>query len=83
MANTQHGKEGDGLRNSRLLVAAAIVMALLPFAYVVSFGPANWLASHSYIDSNTLLLIYWPLMYFYHRVIWFEQFINWYLSFWK
>jgi hypothetical protein len=75
-------KDGDRKNRSSFVVTLA-VLTLSPVAYVLSFGPAHLLLKYKYVSFETFLVLYAPLMYVYHRVSWFEQFVNWYLSWWK
>ena len=42
-----------------VIVVAAVV--LLPLFYVLSSGPALWLAEHDWVDKSRLPTIYWPI----------------------
>jgi hypothetical protein len=41
--------------------AAAIVV--LPVLYLLSFGPAVWLAGRGYLSESTVSLFYWPVLW--------------------
>ena len=44
-----------------IIVAAVLVLLVLPFGYVLSSGPALWLEKHGYLDSYIFAIIYTPL----------------------
>jgi len=51
--------------NSRpALVAVALLLLLffVPILYVLSVGPASWLANHQYVDLETTRVFYWPII---------------------
>ena len=59
----------------------ALTVLLLPFAYVLSTGPAVWLHNHGYIPGE-VGWIYLPLEYINDNVQFVESFFNWYIALW-
>jgi hypothetical protein len=53
-------------RFSPAAVLVALAAMLLPVAYALSVGPANWLYDHGYLSSS-MWIIYVPLDYLYQH----------------
>ncbi len=59
--------EHDSERRSKsggAIVAAIVLVAMLPLFYVLSLGPAAWLADHGYIngdEGSAAAKLYFPL----------------------
>ncbi|WP_254510078.1 hypothetical protein [Anatilimnocola floriformis] len=67
-------------RRSAAAVATLVVLLLLPVAYVLSIGPANWLVSNEYLDSDSVRWLYLPLINLAEHSETANQVIVWYLS---
>jgi hypothetical protein len=65
------------------VVAATLIFLLLvaPLLYLLSTGPAVWLAQQGYIRPEWVERVYAPLGYLVDNSKWFETLITWYLSF--
>jgi hypothetical protein len=61
---------------------AAIVAAtlLLPLGYVLSVGPAGWLANHDYISVATWDAIYYPVVWASNKADWSRDVLRWYTN---
>jgi hypothetical protein len=67
-----------------VLIAGAII--LLPVAYVLSVGPANWLYNHGPISQpakDLITHVYWPLGWLCDHCKPFFDVLAWYIDFWK
>lgn len=65
-------------------VLFACIVALSLVVYVLSMGPACWLADRDiiYRDNPYLVGFYWPIIRASEACPPFGQFIGWYQSFW-
>jgi hypothetical protein len=66
---------------SSLAVWLIVGLVLLPALYVLSVGPANWLAGHGF-RPNAEEWIYWPLGFLAQNVPLVKAFFDWYLPLW-
>jgi hypothetical protein len=71
----------DG-RRKRTVIAAATTAVLLLTAYVLSIGPATWLALSGYITSELFEVIYYPIDWLSLRSETLRQVILWYQLLW-
>jgi hypothetical protein len=65
-----------------LFLAAAIVLVLLPGAYVLSWGPAYGLMQHGPINDKAFDTFYWPLIAVSEEVPWIKKALNDYGARW-
>jgi hypothetical protein len=63
-----------------VIVVAAVV--LLPLFYVLSSGPALWLAEHGWVDKSRLPTVYWPIGWAIVRSDGFRRIMWRYLELW-
>ena len=70
-------------RGGAVAVFIGLILALLPVAYVLSYGPGVWLTSHEYLSEDVLDTVYFPLMFLGSHVEWIGDWIIWYASFWS
>lgn len=71
------------MTQSRAPLIVAIVLLLLPVLlvlYVLSVGPASWLASNGYLSCTWL---YYPLLALTQRSEQFDRFFWWYVDLWN
>src|SRR5688572_19191268 len=45
----------------RIVATLVAVLLLVPILYVLSVGPALWLADHGYLTEQALVIVYFPL----------------------
>lgn len=67
-------------RRSPAIVIAIVMLFLLPFGYVVSIGPVNWLITKGYLDSDGPSRFYYPLIYLAEHNDAAKHVFVWYLS---
>jgi hypothetical protein len=67
----------------RLAGAILAAMLLLPVLYVLSIGPAAWLCVKGYIDSDSSMAIYWPVLWLAGQSQAPKVALGWYISLWK
>jgi hypothetical protein len=72
----------DRPRSSLAVWLTVLAIPFLPVAYVLSFGPATWLASQGFIGLDTHAIIYWPLLQLCHFSAW-REFLKWYADLWQ
>lgn len=65
-----------------LLVVVAIVLVLLPGAYIFSWGPAYGQMQHGRIDYRAFDILYWPLIAVGEEVPWIKKALNDYGALW-
>ena len=66
-----------------MAVLLGVILALLPIAYVLGYGPGVWLTSHEYLSEDVLDTVYFPLMFVGSHIEWIGDWIIWYASFWS
>jgi len=82
-AVTMHSDTEKTVDRSRSSLAVWLIVGvvLLPFAYVLSTGPAAWL--NFYVcPMNSISWIYWPLEELNNRSSAVKWFFDWYLELW-
>ena len=67
----------------RWVAIAAILLVVLPPAYVLSIGPAIWLRERGWISEATSRTIYEPVMFCVRRSSWAHGWVGWYANLWK
>jgi hypothetical protein len=77
---------GEHRKGSHAGVLLAAVLLLSPVLYILSIGPAFWLASHGYLSQHTIETI----SPFYAPIEWLMKYsdtaseaIAWYIDFWR
>ena len=60
----------------------AVGIAILAVLYLLSVGPAVWLATHGYLPSYLVNISYSPLLWLRENLEWFGEIVGWYLKFW-
>ena len=64
-------------------IAVVVILLVLPVLYVLSSGPAMWLAGHGYISGELDYSLYTPLEWVREKSARFRHAIDWYNSlFW-
>jgi hypothetical protein len=76
-------KERGGGRS--IIVVLCVVAVLLPVAYVASAGPMEWLMARGYVsyDNPYVKAFYYPGERLMELCPPLNQFVRWFLSFWK
>ena len=71
-------------RGGVIVVVVAALVLMLPVLYILSMGPACWLADREiiYPDNPYLTGFYWPIIRGSELCPSFGQFVGWYQSFW-
>ena len=69
-------------QRSSLAVCLTVGIVLLPFAYVLSVGPAVWMLAHGYISDPALQTIYAPLGFVVRNYRPMARAIEWYCGLW-
>ena len=67
-------------RGSAAPVAVLVMLFILPFAYVLSIGPVNWLVTNDYVDSDRVRWFYLPLIHLAENSDAVGQVFVWYMS---
>lgn len=62
------------------VVVLVALLVILPVCYVLSIGPAVWLVSINYLDSNLYSLIYGPVLWLCKQWPALESFTNWWVD---
>ena len=73
--------ERDEKRGGSGCAITGVVLILLPVLYVLSIGPAVWLAIHDYLSFDAFDFIYSPVHFLAERSDWFAFAADWYQSF--
>jgi len=75
----------DKRERSPLVIAASIVLPLLPILYVLSIGPVVWLNYHNHLSPEFVSAFAW----FHYPITWltnhcepFGHFMLWYVELW-
>jgi hypothetical protein len=64
-------------------VVMLVVVVLLPVLYVLSIGPAEWLAAHGYCSEDAIGYAYGPVVLLYNISETAELVIDWYVELWR
>jgi len=67
---------------SPLVIAAAIVVPLLPVLYVLAYGPLLLLVKHGVLSESAFLWFYAPIEYLVHRSQAIDSLFFWYARLW-
>lgn len=49
-------------RTGAIVAILIFAMVALPLLYVLSVGPATWLAARGYVDLESIRPFYWPII---------------------
>jgi hypothetical protein len=78
--------DSDNRERGPLGIMAAIILLLIPAAYVFSTGPVEWLLHHGYINDQQNGFLYWlytPIRHCYQNSAACRVVLDWWLQFWK
>ena len=64
------------------LAVVLCVVIVLPVIYVLSYGPALWLATHAYLSGDSFNFVYCPIEWSCRHSVTVSAFIGWYESLW-
>jgi len=83
MSEPKKGRSEWPIRVAVWVGAAVGLLAL----YVLSLGPVAWLVDHGYISTATyqalVQVVYLPLTWVVGSSRWAQEFLEWYISFWR
>ena len=63
-----------------VVIVVVVCVVLLPFAYILSIGPAAWLITHGFLPISGESTCFAPCGFLSQRSEWFNGIMTWYLS---
>ena len=75
--------ESSSRSGAGLALAVVALFILLPVLYVLSVGPAVYLARRDYVSREAVHAFYWPLAWLYDSWELIQPLLEWYLNWWR